>query len=339
MRTLILPCTSHPESLKLVEAALPEPKKGEIRVKLTSIGLNRGDLLFTQNRYFIKPNEGSRIGFEGAGIVDAIGIDTKTELKLGDRVGLCPMSFDVSTQGCLADYGIYPHEALIPSPGTLDDSEAGAIWMAYFTAWGGLVDAGQLTRNETAVITAASSSVGIAAIQVANMLGAKSIACTTSQDKAQALHDLGAQHVIVQERNNKPIEQAIQHYVDQIQNVTHKQGSDLVFDAVAGPMTHALIKASKREGRIVIHGLLDRRPMDIHAGVLMKRLLTLKGYTVDQTLNQAQQKQSAILAIQNGFSNKQLKPIIAKKFTLENFKQAFEYLKSNQHLGKIVITP
>ena len=339
MRALILPSPSNPDSLKLIDTTLPKPEKGEVRVKLTSIGLNRGDLLFTQNRYFIKPVEDSRLGFEGAGIVDAVGINTETKLKPGDRVALCPMSFDVGTQGCLADYGIYPHEALIRSPDTLDDSETGAIWMAYFTAWGGLVEAGQLSHSESVVITAASSSVGIAAIQVANMLGAKSIACTTSEDKAQALYDLGAQHVVVQERNNKPIEQAIQHYVNQIQSFTHKQGSDLVFDAVAGPMTHALVKASKREGRIVIHGLLDRRPMDIHAGVLMKRLLTLKGYTVDQTLNQALQKQNAIRAIQNGFSNKQLKPVIAKKFALENFKQAFEYLKSNQHLGKIVITP
>ena len=125
-----------------------EPAQGEIRLKLTSIGLNRGDLLYTQNRYFIKPSANSRIGFEGAGIVDKIGPNTETQFKQGDRVGICPMSFDVSTQGCLADYGIYAHESLILTPDNIDDNEAAAIWMAYFTAWGGLVDAGQLASNE-----------------------------------------------------------------------------------------------------------------------------------------------------------------------------------------------
>ena len=79
--------------------------------------------------------------------------------------------------------------------------------------------------------------------------------------------------------------------------------------------------------------------MDIHAGVLMKRLLTLKGYTVDQTLAHQLNKDTAIKAIQEGFTSKELSPVIAKYFTLNQFKQAFSYLKSNQHIGKIVITP
>ena len=113
----------------------------------------------------------------------------------------------------------------------------------------------------------------------------------------------------------------------------------MVFDAVAGPMCHALIKASKREGRIIIHGMLDRLPMDIHAGVLMKRLLTLKGYTVDQTLANPEQKQRAINAINQGFASKQLKPVIAEQFGLSDYQKAFDYLASNQHIGKIIITP
>jgi NADPH:quinone reductase-like Zn-dependent oxidoreductase len=79
--------------------------------------------------------------------------------------------------------------------------------------------------------------------------------------------------------------------------------------------------------------------MDIHAGVIMKRLLTLKGYTVDQTLADKENKALAISAIQKGFNTKRLKPVIAKHFSLDQFDHAFAYLRSNQHLGKIVITP
>jgi len=341
MHALILKSATNSESLSLVESPLSDPKNGEVRLKLTSIGLNRGDLLYTQNRYFIKPNPGSRVGFEGAGVIEKIGPNTNTQFSIGDRVGISPINFDVHSQGCLAEYGNYPHDALIQSPSELNDTDTGAIWMAYFTAWGGLIDSGKLTKGETVVITAASSSVGIAAIQIANMIGAIPIATTTSEDKAQALIELGAKHVIIQKsdhKSTKPIDQ-INYYVEKIQEYTSNQGSDLVFDAVAGPMSHALIKGSKREGRIIIHGMLDRLPMDIHAGVLMKRLLTLKGYTVDQTLTHKTNKKVAINAIRKGFSTKQLKPIIAKYFSLDQFDQAFSYLRSNQHIGKIVINP
>jgi len=338
MRALILESPSDLKSLKLIETPLPEPGPGEVRVKMNSMGLNRGDLLYCQNRYFIKPEPLSRIGFEGAGVIDALPIphnDETSPFNIGDRVAICPMSFDVQHQGCLAEYGIYKQSSLIPSPIDLPCELTGAIWMAYFTAWGGLIEAGKLAQDEAVVITAASSSVGIAAIQIANMIGAISIATTTSEEKAQQLKDLGAEHVITQTKED---EKNLQ-YADQVRKLTNGKGSDLVFDAVAGPGTHGLIKASKQAGRIIIQGMLDRRPMDIHAGVLMKRLLTLKGYTVDQTLNNTEQKQRAINVISQGFSAKKLSPVIAEKFSLKHYKNAFDSLASNRHIGKIVITP
>ncbi len=340
MHALILTEANNPDSLVLMDVPMTSPKEGEIRLKLTSVGLNRGDLLYTQNRYFIKPDSGSRLGFEGSGIVDEIGPNTHTQLKIGDRVGLSPLDFDVQTQGCLAEYGCYSLNAILKTPSEIQDSDSGAIWMAYFTAWGGLVNSGELVKGEVVVITAASSSVGIAAIQIANMIGAIPIATTTSEDKARALLELGAKHVIVLPNHKTAnLSDNINHYVKSIMSFTDNHGSDLVFDAVAGPMSHALIKGSKREGRLIIQGMLDRMPMDIHAGVLMKRLLTLKGYTVDQTLSHKLEKAQAVTAIQKGFNNNQLKPVIAKHFKLDHFNQAFTYLKSNQHLGKVVITP
>ena len=334
MRALVLENPSDPTSLSLKDFTLPTPGAGEFRLKFSSIGLNRADILYPQGRYFFKPKAGSRIGFEGAGTVDAVG--PGVTLPVGTRGGLCPSSFDVATQGCIAEYGIYKVKDLLPTPKNLPDEQAGTIWMAYLTAWGGMVEAGALSEGETVVITAASSSVGIAAIQIANMLGAITIATTTSEAKADRLKELGAQQVIVQNKDN---EDPIAHYVDQVRAYTNGCGSHLVFDAVAGPASHALIKASIRGGRIVIHGMLDRRPMDIHAGVLMKRLLTLRGYTIDQTLNDDTKKQKAVAALLKGFEAKQLAPIVDHQFSLDEFQQALNYLASNQHIGKIVICP
>lgn len=337
MRVLEIKDPKDPRSISMVERDLPSPGEGEARVRITSIGLNRADTLYPEGRYFFKPSEGSRIGFEGAGIVDEVGAGCS--LKPGQVVAMCPFGFSVEQQGCMAEYGIYKESSLISSPEGLDVSLAGSIWMANLTAWGGLVDAGELTSGETVVITAASSSVGIAAIQIANMLGATPIATTTSKEKAEALYEQGAKEVIVLDFSRDEIEKANDHYVEQIRKFTDGQGSDLVFDAVAGPASHGLIKASKRGGRIVIQGLLDRRPMDVHAGVLMKRLLTLRGYTLDQTLEQEGQKQRAIETLTEGFNNGALKPVISETFSLEDYQKASETLKLNKHTGKLVITP
>ena len=335
MKALSIETPPDLDSLRLIEQKIEAPTSGKVGVKITSIGLNRGDLLFCQNRYFIKPDSGSRLGFEAAGIIDTLPHQGKSSFKLGDRVALCPMSFDVKSQGAIAEYGIYDESSLINSPENLPDEECGAIWMAYITAWGGLIESGELRAGEYVTITAASSSVGIAAIQIANMIGAIPIATTTSEDKASTLSKLGAPHVIIQNREDeKNLE-----YVEEILKITNGKGTDLVFDAVAGPGSHGLVKASKRGGRIVIQGMLDRRPMDIHAGVLMKRLLSIKGYTVDQTLQNPKQKETAIKAIREGFNKGGLQTVIAARFSLDDFQNAFTTLAANKHIGKIIITP
>ena len=108
MRVLILEKPKDPSSLKLVKQALPSPGNKQIRVKMTSIGLNRADLLYCQGRYFFQAPVNSRLGFEGAGIIDELGSGLENaKFKVGDRVALLPMSFDISQQGCLAEYGIY----------------------------------------------------------------------------------------------------------------------------------------------------------------------------------------------------------------------------------------
>ena len=213
--------------------------------------------------------------------------------------------------------------------------------MAFLTAWGGMIECGSLSKGETVVITAASSSVGLAAIQIAKMLGAKVIATSSHESKSEALIEIGADKVIVlpSKLENEALAQGIEHYVNNVKDFTREKGSDLVFDAVAGPASHGLLKASAQGGRIVIQGMLDRRPMDIHAGVLMKRRLSLRGYTLDETLENDHKKRRAIEAISNGFNNKQLKSIIAEKHALSSFDKAFEQLKQNRHIGKIVLIP
>ena len=188
------------------------------------------------------------------------------------------------------------------------------------------------------VVTAASSSVGIAALQVAVLAGANPVAITTSQSKAEALRALGPWSVFVMPTERSDIK-ATSGYVDFIRSVSGGRGSDLVFDAVAGPGISELIKGSARGGRIILQGLLDRRPMDIHAGVLMKRLLTLKGFTVDVVTGDPANLAAGVAFVTAGLESGSLAPVIARRFALDQWREAFQLLESNQHIGKIIVNP
>ena len=271
------------------------------------------------------------MGFEAAGTVRETGEDST--YRAGDRVAVLPLSIALPEQGCLAESGVYHDSQLVPCIESLDQAHNAAFWMAYLTAYGGMVECGRLRAGQTVIITAASSSVGLAALHVARALGANTIATSSNEAKIPSLQQAGADHVLLQPRASDQYAE----FVAAVKNITSHEGCNLIFDAVAGPASRAMIQASKRGGRYIIHGLLDRRPMDVHAGVLMKRLLTLQGYTLDQTLEDADARQRSIaqlhtLASENGFL-----PHIDRRFALEDYPQAFDYLASNQHFGKVLV--
>ncbi|PID44501.1 MAG: NADPH:quinone reductase [Proteobacteria bacterium] len=343
MQSVVFTETGPLEVLKLVSLPLPEPGPGQVRIRLTSVGLNRADALFRENRYFIKPTfsvsgemngqsateqKYCRIGFEGAGIIDKAG--DGVALPVGQRVALLPLTVDPINQGTLSEYGVYNVEHLIQVPDSIDDGISGAIWMKYLTAWGGMVADGNLQAGQVVTITAASSSVGVASIQLAKMLGATVIATSTSDEKLPELLSHGADHVINSRSGD---------YVDQVKSITGGTGTDLVFDAVAGPGMRDLVQGSKRGGCIVIQGMLDRRPMEVHAGVLMKRLLTMKGFTLDKVIEDKPCLERALDCIRSGLTEGRLTPCIARTFPLVEYSEAFRLLESNRHVGKIVVNP
>jgi NADPH:quinone reductase-like Zn-dependent oxidoreductase len=342
MRAVVFKELGGDEVLQLSDIPVGEPERGEVLVRLTSVGINRADLLFPQGRYFSKPTFSvqpialpgapaktrvSRLGFEGAGIVTATGEGAQP--RVGERVAF--VNFDqVSKLGCLAEYATVSEDKILPVPTSVNNEIAGAVWIQYLTAWGGLVADGALQEGQTVVITAASNSVGLASIQIAKMQNARVIATTTSDNKFEALYQAGADLVLNPGRVN---------YIEEITNFTHESGTDLVFDAVAGPAIRQLVQGSKKCGRIIIQGMLDRRPMDIHAGVLMKRQLTIKGFVIGQLLDNPTLLKQAVSAITTGLDKGSLKPVIAGIYSLKDFRSAFELLRSGRHLGKIVILP
>lgn len=171
--------------LKLEDVPVREPSKGEIRLKVEAIGLNRAEVYFREGNYVEQPEFPSGIGYEASGVVEAVGEDV-TDLKVGDRVTTGPF-FSMREYGVYSESAIVPANAAFQYPDNITPVEAASAMIQYLTGYFAFVEIGKLQPGQFVLITAASSSTGYAAIQLAKMVGATAIATTRTQAKHQNL--------------------------------------------------------------------------------------------------------------------------------------------------------
>lgn len=183
-----------PEVLKIEEVDVPPPGIGEIAVEIKAIGLNRAESMFRSGPYLEAPKFPARLGYEGAGVVSAVGPGVEG-FDPGDAVSIIP-PLSITRWGSYGEVATFPAEVAVKHPPSLSWTEAAAIWMQYVTAYGALIDIAKLTKGDAVIITAASSSVGLAAIQIAKHVGATAIATTRTSAKKAALLAAGVAHVI-----------------------------------------------------------------------------------------------------------------------------------------------
>jgi NADPH:quinone reductase-like Zn-dependent oxidoreductase len=184
--------------LRIDQLEIDAPKPAEARIAVGAIGLNRAECMFRHGVMGL-PRLPSKIGYEAAGVIEAIGGDVEG-FDVGDKVALLP-GLSMEEYGACADTVLYPANMLIKQPENLSAEISAAAWMQYLTAYA-IVGVAHAQRAEPVVITAASSSVGLAAIEIANLIGAMPIAVTRTRAKVAALLDHGARHVIVSDENN-----------------------------------------------------------------------------------------------------------------------------------------
>jgi len=175
-----------PEVLKLEELPAPKPQKDEVLIKVDAIGLNRAEAIFRSGQYLEQPELPSGLGYEASGTVEQVGPGV-TGLEPGDRVSSIP-SFSMRTYGTYGEVALLPVHAVAKYPENLSPVEGASIWMQYMTAYG-LIEFGKMQQGNYVLITAAASSVGLAAIQLANAVGAIPIATTRNKGKEKSLQD------------------------------------------------------------------------------------------------------------------------------------------------------
>ena len=304
------------------------PGPGEVLIRVTSAGLNRADILFQIGRYYQKPAFPSRTGKEAAGYIEAIG--DGVSYKVGDRVGIIASTLDASTQGGMAEYVIAPERFVVRTPDSVSDEDAGGIWMQYLTAYGALHGVVNVEPGQHVVITASSSSVGIAAIQLVNRAGGIPIATTTSPEKIERLKELGAAHVIDTQNED---------YVARANEITAGEGVEIIFDAVTGKMMAQHIEVVKRFGWIFFYGVLDVSPMSVNPGLLIGKNATLRAYSAANLYKDRKALEAAVDDVSKGLDSGDLSMVIDRRFPLADAQDAFRHMQSNQQIGKIVINP
>jgi NADPH:quinone reductase-like Zn-dependent oxidoreductase len=200
--------------------------------------------------------------------------------------------------------------------------------MQYFTALA-IIEGAQATIDDYVVIRAASSSVGLAAIQLANWAGAVSIAATRTRAKRDALLELGAQHVVATEE---------QDYVEEIRRITNGKGARIVFDPVGGPFVEQLAESMCERGILFIYGGLSEQDTPYPHWQSAFKGLSIRGWIASEIWGHPHRFKRHRNLILQGLARGRLKPVIAKTFPFEDIAEANRYLESNQQVGKVVVT-
>ncbi|MCL6247910.1 zinc-binding dehydrogenase [Acinetobacter sp. ANC 4945] len=309
----------------LGELEKPQLMPNHVLVKVKACALNRADLnMLTGATHGFVGGLGFPVGMEWAGEIVELG-EGVTQWKISDRVmGAGPGAFSEYTLG---------NEAWIyPIPDILSYEQASTLPVALQTTHDAIVSNGNLQADQTVLVVGASSAVGLMAMQVAKFLGAKQVIGTsTSAEKLALLHEYGADNVV----NTKD-----EDWDKQILKLTKRKGADLVIDFLAGPLFNQTMSVTKIAGTIVNVGRMAGETGTIDFDQHSMRRITYKGvsFRTRSPVEIAEVIQKAKMELISALAEGKIHLPIDSIFPFEQFNDAFDKMKANQHFGKIVLS-
>jgi NADPH:quinone reductase-like Zn-dependent oxidoreductase len=316
-----------PEVLLIEDVDLAGPGPGEIQIRVKALGLNRAEVLLRSGSYIEKPAFPSGLGLEASGLVEAIGEGVEN-FVVGDAVSVVP-PLSMVRWPAYGELATFPAELLVKHPPSLSWEAAAAVWMQYLTAYGALIDIAKVRKGDFVVITAASSSVGLAAIQISNLVGATPIAVTRTSAKKDALVGFGAAHIIASAEEDLEM---------RVKDIVGPDGARVVFDPIGGPIFEPLAAVMSRGGILIEYGGLSPEPTPFPLFAVLSKRLTLRGYLVHEIVSDPSRLEAAKAFILDGLVSGALRPAIAKTFSFDQIVEAHRYLESNEQFGKVVVT-
>ncbi|PJN38550.1 NADPH:quinone reductase [Streptomyces sp. CB02959] len=317
-----------PDVLRLEDVEIGVPGPEEVALRVEAIGLNRAEVLF-RSGYYIEPVKQfpARLGTEAAGVVEAVGARV-TGIEVGQAVSVVP-AFSMNDYGVYGERAIVPAAAVVHRPEGLDAVAGAAVWMPYLTAYGALVEVGGMRAGDTVVVTAASSSVGLAAIQTALRVGAVPIATTRTAAKKDALLAAGAADVVVTDEED---------VVARVRGLTGGRGAEFVFDAIAGPGVLDLARVVAPGGTLFVYGALSGEVTPYPGFDLGMPALNMRTYTLFETTADPERLRRAEAFVTSGLRTGAFKPVVDRVFVLDEIAAAHRYMEAGAQVGKIVVT-
>lgn len=319
MRAYHIPAPDTGPSIHDIDA--PIPGVGEVSLSIAACGLNFADLLMIKGEYQDTPAPPFTLGMEVAGVVEALGPDTSGP-PVGTRVAV------FGGQGGLAEHGCFPAERAVVLPDSMGFTDAAAFQIAYGTSHVALAHSARLQPGETLLVLGAAGGVGLTAVEIGKLMGARVIACARGADKLEVARKAGADHLI-------------DASTEDIRAVCKELGGvDVVYDPVGGDQFRAAMRACNPEGRILSIGFASGDVPQIPANHLLVKNLSVMGlYWGGYLKFRPEVVTDSLRTLLKWYEEGRIKPHVSHVLPLDRVEEALELLRSRRSTGKVVVTP
>lgn len=312
-----------PETLVVEDIPSPVPGFGEVVVTMHAASVNFPDVLIIQNKYQVKPPLPFSPGSELSGVVKEVG-EGVTRVKPGDRV----MAF--TGYGAFAEEVKTQESRLLPMPSGMDFPTAASFILTYGTSDHALSDRGALAAGETLLVLGAAGGVGLAAVEIGKALGARVVACASSDEKLAACRAHGA---------DETVNYTTEDLRERIKAITGGNGVDVVYDAVGGAYTEPALRSTTWRGRLLVVGFaagdIPRIPLNL---TLLKGCSIVGVFWGDFTRREPERFAASVRRLGEWFEQGKLKPHVSAMLPLDRAAEALEMMASRKVIGKLVLT-
>ncbi|AQG81365.1 zinc-dependent alcohol dehydrogenase family protein [Spirosoma montaniterrae] len=323
MKSIIFEKPGKPaDILKSTEVPMPEPGPNEVRVRVVASPINPSDIMFVQNLYGIRPQLPSGAGFEGVGVVDALG--EGVQMRTGMRVSF-------TSVGTWSEYAIAHQRSLIPVPDLMPDDVAAQLFVNPFTAYAMVQESG-VKEGGWLMLTAAGSAFGKMVIQLCKMRGINTIGTVRRDDLNDELKALGLTEVINTETENM---------ATRVKQITDGNGVACVLDAVGGHTASEALKCLGKGGTMLMYGLLSLQDPAFNVGLMIFRELTVKGFWLTDWMRRVDSatRQDVAQNVISLLSSGKIQLPVEASYSLDQIAEAVEHADRHGRWGKILVKP
>lgn len=330
MRAWLSTETGGPETLKLTETDTPQPGKGELLVAVKACSINFPDALIIRDMYQLRPQRPFAPGSEISGVVEAVG-EGVTDWSVGDRL-ICGTGF-----GGLVEKKIVAASAAIPLPEKFSFEQGASLLMTYGTSIHALKDRGNIKSGDTLLVLGAAGGVGMAAVELGKAYGARVVGAVSSEEKAEAVRKIGADEVVVYDRQPFDKDQS-KALANAFKEAVGPDGANVIYDAVGGDYSEPALRSIAWEGRFLVVGFpagIAKLPLNL---TLLKSCDVCGVFWGAFAAREPKRNGANIAELFDLWGAGKISPLISETYAFEDAPKAIAKLAAREAIGKLVVT-